>query len=84
MKKTILVIIVVIAFIQVVDYCVNSSMIRNYHHTNNICRGEDPTHNSTQTACQQRDILVKKLTNHGFCWGEEDQAEYQKSWHSCK
>lgn len=60
-----------------------NSLITQYHQTNDTCRDGDPELESTWLSCNQRDIIVKELLDQGYCWGREDQAEYQRRWQPC-
>jgi hypothetical protein len=61
-----------------------SKLIRQYHQADASCRGDNFNQKSTLTACSKRDALTEELLKRGFCWGSEDQAEYQKKWQLCR
>jgi len=66
------------------DHAKSYILIQQYLQTTTICRGEPADHVATKEACNQRQIIVNKLLSQGYCFGRNDQAEYQKFWAKCK
>jgi hypothetical protein len=50
---------------------------------NDTCRGGSGDEPATVKACEIRDSLFKQIEAHGWCWGHEGQAEYEKDWEPC-
>lgn len=77
----------VIGFVLAVWYMdgeiTDSDLITEYYKFNNLCRDGNPDANDTWRACERRDIFSTELTARGYCFGTVDQAEYEKSWHTC-
>jgi hypothetical protein len=61
----------------------DQTLIKEYYLEDDACRGGDPNLLETWHACERRDSIVYDLVNRGYCWGKEDQAEYQKTWQKC-
>ena len=58
-------------------------LVKEYYAESDACRGGDPALAETWRACERRNSIVYDLVNHGYCWGEEGQEEYQRSWKKC-
>jgi len=39
---------------------------------------------ATQRICDQREKLITKLKSQGWCYGTEEQAQYEKQWQPCE
>lgn len=50
---------------------------------NEKCRGGSGDDPATQSACDARDITVRRLNSLGYCYGKVGQYGYQMSWHRC-
>lgn len=61
----------------------SNPLVRQYYVENDNCRDGDPEFASTWASCLQRDFIVIELTNQNYCYGREDQAEYEKTWRKC-
>lgn len=76
--------IAIICIIAILFLAENRRLKYEYHTQTTICQGGDPADPATWLACNQRDNITETLTARGFCYGKEDQAEYQKEWYLCK
>ncbi len=47
------------------------------------CRGGSGDDDDTWKACEARDELVAALEAKGYCWGDDSQFGYEKSWRRC-
>ena len=60
-----------------------ASLLARERKLNDRCRGGSGDDPATMKACDERDVLVKKLQARGWCWGREDQIEADKKWEQC-
>lgn len=60
-----------------------SSLVAQEAAAGERCRGGAGDDPDTQKACELRDGLVVQLKRNGWCYGTEEQAEYQKRWQKC-
>lgn len=58
-------------------------IIEKYNNLNGKCRGGSGDDPNTIKACDERDLVVAKLKESGWCFGKEGQAEYEMEWHQC-
>ncbi len=50
---------------------------------NDQCRGGSGDDPRTMVACDKRDALLTTLTSSGWCYGDDEQAGFQKYWKTC-
>jgi hypothetical protein len=50
---------------------------------NEKCRGGFGDNTETWKACDEREKIIAQLKLMGWCYGANEQAEYQKSWQQC-
>lgn len=50
---------------------------------NDLCRSGTDATVALDQICAVRDDIDNKLKEVGWCYGQPDQAEYQKNWHAC-
>lgn len=58
-------------------------LIASYRSLNSACRGGSGDDPRTQTACAERDRVVARLQQAGYCYGRRGQVGAQMSWHRC-
>lgn len=59
------------------------SLVAEERALNDECRGGSGDDPRTHEACAGRDALAQQLGTRGWCYGTQDQAEYQKQWQKC-
>ncbi|HJE71673.1 hypothetical protein [Pseudomonas oryzihabitans] len=50
---------------------------------NEQCRGGSGDDPRTMAACNKRDAFLSRLTKSGWCYGDDNQAGYQRYWKTC-
>lgn len=51
---------------------------------NDKCRGGSGDDKGTQKACDERDIIFKKIKAKNWCWGHDGQIDADRVWERCK
>lgn len=51
---------------------------------NDKCRGGSGDDNATLKACNERDVIFKKIKAKNWCWGHDDQIGADRVWERCK
>lgn len=59
------------------------SLIAEEETLNRECRGGSSDSPETMKYCDKRDALFAKLNKLDWCFGRDDQAEYEKEWMKC-
>lgn len=50
---------------------------------NQLCRGTPGDNPETESLCQVRDDLVRRLRGVGWCYGQRGEIGAQMRWHRC-
>lgn len=61
-----------------------AELIRLAETENSNCRGGSGDDPSTAVSCFERDRLLRKIKESGWCWGPASVPGYQKKWITCK
>jgi len=59
-------------------------LIRQEREANETCRGGYPDDPQTASACTARDNYAHQLYALGWCFGKQNQFEYEKRWDKCE
>ncbi|MCF3638734.1 hypothetical protein LXM94_01950 [Rhizobium sp. TRM95111] len=59
------------------------NIIGLWNEANGFCRGHSPSDPRMHTGCESRETYGKMLDERGWCYGRENEAGYQMSWHVC-
>ncbi|MBS0586373.1 MAG: hypothetical protein JSS37_00065 [Proteobacteria bacterium] len=51
---------------------------------NDKCRGGSGDDKATQKACDERDVILKKIEAKNWCWGHDDQIGADRVWERCR
>lgn len=63
-------------------YAAVSPLIDDYHDADDGCRGSTPGA-AHDIACRNRTTISKHLARAGWCYGQDREYEYQKTWAPC-
>lgn len=58
-------------------------IVRAWHVANTQCRGGSISLPVTQELCDAREKVGELLRDRNWCYGKEEEAGYQMSWHEC-
>jgi hypothetical protein len=61
----------------------NQLIIKQWNEANVFCRGSTEEDKETLAWCTVREAIAEVLSAREWCYGKQDEAEYQHKWHKC-
>ena len=60
-----------------------AALYQRWLHANEDCRGGSGDSAETNTACEYRNTIDRKMAAAGWCYGRPGESGYQMDWHRC-